>query len=34
MLGEHKKTNMKVAIKFVNPKAYGDASNVSSIYTE
>ncbi len=34
MLGVHKKSKMKVAIKFVDPKAYGDASNVSAIYTE
>ena len=34
MLGVHKKTQKKVAIKFVDPKAYGDASNVNAIYTE
>ena len=34
MLGVHKFTNKKVAIKFVDPKAYGDASRVGAIYTE
>ena len=34
MLGVHKKTGFKVAIKFVDPKSYGDASNVNSIFTE
>jgi serine/threonine protein kinase len=34
MLGTHKSTGEKVAIKFVNPRAYGDASGVAAIYTE
>ena len=34
MLGTHKTTGQKVAIKFVNSKAYGDASNISALFTE
>jgi len=34
MLGVHKRTSKKVALKFVNPKAFGDASNIASVYTE
>ena len=33
-LGIHKKTKQKVAIKFVNPKAFGDASQINKIFTE
>ena len=34
MLGVHKCTNKKVALKFVDPKGFGDASNIASVYTE
>jgi len=34
MLGVHKSTNKKVALKFVDPSAFGDASNIASVYTE
>jgi len=34
MLGIHKRTGKKVAIKFVNPKAFGNASNITAVYTE
>jgi MAP/microtubule affinity-regulating kinase len=33
-LGIHKKTKVRVAIKFVDPKAFGDASQINKIFTE
>lgn len=33
-LGVHKKTKKKVAIKFTNPSAYGNASNMAGIWLE